>query len=167
MSTVHHTSLTRGASFLVFSLALAALGDTCATGGRSANPPPSPEASRPAPASAGAQAPPAASVESAAAGNAGAGGYDSAPSERRDETRAAATAPADREAAAPTFEASVEPILTERCSPCHFPGGVMYGRLPFDQPGTLSEHAAGVRRRLKEKDLETFERWLATLPTSP
>jgi hypothetical protein len=35
------------------------------------------------------------------------------------------------------FESQVRPILERRCSPCHFPGGKMYGRLPFDQPGTI------------------------------
>src|SRR5262245_10825489 len=35
------------------------------------------------------------------------------------------------------FETKVRPILEARCTPCHFPGGKMYGRLPFDQPGTI------------------------------
>ena len=35
------------------------------------------------------------------------------------------------------FETQVRPILEKRCSPCHFPGGKMYGRLPFDRPGTI------------------------------
>jgi len=66
--------------------------------------------------------------------------------------------------AGPTFDAAVRPILEARCTPCHYPGGKMYDRLPFDQPSVLSSHADGVRRRLKGEDLETFEKWLATLP---
>jgi hypothetical protein len=34
------------------------------------------------------------------------------------------------------FETQVRPIL-ERCRPCHFEGGKMYARLPFDQPETV------------------------------
>ena len=40
----------------------------------------------------------------------------------------------------------------------------MYERMPFDRPETLSAHRDGVRRRLKGDDLETFEKWLATMP---
>jgi hypothetical protein len=67
---------------------------------------------------------------------------------------------------APTFEATVRPILTTRCAPCHNPGGVMYGRLPFDQAAVVSSNAAGIRRRLKGDDLAALEKWLATLPPS-
>ena len=35
------------------------------------------------------------------------------------------------------FETQVRPILEKKCSPCHFPGGKMYDRLPFDRPGTI------------------------------
>ena len=35
------------------------------------------------------------------------------------------------------FETQVRPILEKRCNPCHFPGGKMYDRLPFDRPGTI------------------------------
>lgn len=35
------------------------------------------------------------------------------------------------------FETKVRPILEKRCTPCHFPGGKMYDRLPFDRPGTI------------------------------
>lgn len=66
----------------------------------------------------------------------------------------------------PTFEAAIRPMLATRCAPCHNPGGSMYARLPFDRPAVVSSHASGVRRRLKGDDLETLERWLATLPAS-
>ena len=63
-----------------------------------------------------------------------------------------------------TFESTVRPILATRCAPCHNPGGKMYAVLPFDQPGVVSSHASGIRRRLKGEDLEALEKWLATLP---
>jgi hypothetical protein len=34
------------------------------------------------------------------------------------------------------FEKQVRPILN-RCQPCHFEGGSMYAKYPFDQPGTV------------------------------
>jgi hypothetical protein len=35
------------------------------------------------------------------------------------------------------FEKDVRPILEQRCQPCHFQGGKMYGRLPFDRAETI------------------------------
>ena len=35
------------------------------------------------------------------------------------------------------FQKSVQPILLQRCVPCHFAGGKMYQRLPFDRPQTI------------------------------
>lgn len=37
-----------------------------------------------------------------------------------------------------SFEAQVRPILEARCQPCHFAGGKLYSRLPFDRPETVS-----------------------------
>jgi len=71
--------------------------------------------------------------------------------------------PPDGESA-PTFEATVRPILATRCAPCHNPGGLMYERLPFDRAEVVAEHAAGVQRRLKDEDRKAFDRWLASLP---
>ena len=52
------------------------------------------------------------------------------------------------------FAATVGPVLHSRCQPCHFPGGKMYERLPFDDPATVVEHASPISRRLKDEDLE-------------
>ena len=35
------------------------------------------------------------------------------------------------------FEKEIEPILTAKCQPCHFPGGKMYEKRPFDRPETI------------------------------
>ena len=40
----------------------------------------------------------------------------------------------------------------------------MYGRLPFDDPRTISSHSEGISRRLKGEDLEALKKWLASLP---
>ena len=35
------------------------------------------------------------------------------------------------------FARDVRPILEQRCTPCHFTGGKMYARLPFDRSETI------------------------------
>lgn len=35
------------------------------------------------------------------------------------------------------FQSQIKPILQTKCMPCHFSGGVMYERLPFDRPETI------------------------------
>lgn len=67
-------------------------------------------------------------------------------------------------AAAPDeFRATIRPILSARCGQCHDPGGKMYARLPFDDPGVVSSHSDGVLRRLKGDDRAAMEKWLAGL----
>jgi hypothetical protein len=67
-------------------------------------------------------------------------------------------------AAAPDeFRATIRPILSARCGRCHDPGGKMYARLPFDDPGVVSSHSDGVLRRLKGDDRAAMEKWLAGL----
>src|ERR1700682_5597740 len=68
------------------------------------------------------------------------------------------------QAPAPSFESDVKPLLAKKCSPCHAPGGKMYGKLPFDDPATVASHAPGIRKRLKGDDLKTLESWLAAAP---
>jgi hypothetical protein len=62
------------------------------------------------------------------------------------------------------FASSVRPILEAHCTPCHFPGGKMYERMPFDKAETLASHREGALRRLKGDDRAAFEAWLKTLP---
>ncbi len=63
-------------------------------------------------------------------------------------------------AAVNSFTANVQPILSRTCAPCHNPGGIMYARMPFDQPRTIRDHAEGVLRRLKGADHEAVAAWL-------
>lgn len=69
-------------------------------------------------------------------------------------------------AASPTqFETSVRPILERRCQPCHWPGGKMYERIPFDDPWAVASHREGVLRRLKEpEENAAIVRWLDSRP---
>src|SRR5437867_8389619 len=39
----------------------------------------------------------------------------------------------------PTFASDIRPILQSRCQPCHFQGGQMYEKLPFDKPETITK----------------------------
>jgi len=60
-----------------------------------------------------------------------------------------------------TFDASIKPILVQNCMPCHFPGGKMYERLPFDDPTVVRSHPEGVLRRLKDPETRlVVERWI-------
>jgi hypothetical protein len=52
---------------------------------------------------------------------------------------------------ATTFHQSVEPILKERCMPCHFAGGKMYGKLPFDRPETIVSLGEKLFTRIKDE----------------
>lgn len=53
------------------------------------------------------------------------------------------------------FTSQVQPILLKNCSPCHFTGGKMYERMPFDKDTTIINHEKGVLKRIKgeENDL--------------
>ena len=66
-------------------------------------------------------------------------------------------------AAAPTdFKTQIQPILA-RCQPCHFPGGKMYERLPFDRPETVVKLGTKLFTRIRdEKQRELIRQFLAT-----
>jgi len=49
------------------------------------------------------------------------------------------------------FEKEVLPVLVKNCSPCHFTGGKMYDKLPFDKETTLINNAEKILKRV-EKD---------------
>ena len=61
------------------------------------------------------------------------------------------------------FRATVRPVLSTRCAPCHEPDGKMYARLPFDDPKVVSENSTAMMRRLKGEDRAALERWVAGL----
>jgi len=49
------------------------------------------------------------------------------------------------------FNARIQPLLVKHCSPCHFPGGKLYEKLPFDQEITLLSHQKGILKRFKDE----------------
>src|SRR5262245_35151550 len=50
------------------------------------------------------------------------------------------------------FDTQVKPILKSKCMPCHFSGGQMYDRLPFDKPETIRKLGTKLFTRIKEQD---------------
>ena len=50
------------------------------------------------------------------------------------------------------FTKQIQPILQKNCSPCHFTGGKMYERMPFDASQTLLSHKDGILKRIKQEE---------------
>jgi hypothetical protein len=50
------------------------------------------------------------------------------------------------------FARDVRPILEHRCQPCHFSGGKMYERLPFDRPETITKLGTKLFTRIRKDD---------------
>lgn len=50
------------------------------------------------------------------------------------------------------FSTQIQPILAARCTPCHFQGGKMYERLPFDQPKTIQTLGEKLFSRIKDEN---------------
>jgi len=49
------------------------------------------------------------------------------------------------------FKTQIQPILQKRCSPCHFPGGKMYERLPFDTASSIFLKKEMILKRIKDE----------------
>ena len=52
----------------------------------------------------------------------------------------------------PTFASDIRPILQSRCQPCHFQGGKMYEKLPFDKSETITKLGTKLFTRIKDED---------------
>ena len=62
-----------------------------------------------------------------------------------------------------SFTDHIQPILVTRCSPCHFTGGKMYAKMPFDKAATIlnPEIKNGILKRIKdEKENERVKRFM-------
>jgi len=92
------------------------------------------------------------------------------------QSRTAATSPASAAAEArpapdaasgqepSRFSAGALPILQSECSPCHFAGGNMYDRLPFDDPGTLRKLGDKLFTRIKDEKQQAVIREFLAAP---
>lgn len=64
-----------------------------------------------------------------------------------------------------TFPTHVRPLLQTKCRPCHFEGGTMYAKLPFDRPATVRKLGEKLFTRLKEpEDQRILRTFLAEPP---
>jgi hypothetical protein len=62
----------------------------------------------------------------------------------------------------PDFDNEIKPILKSRCMPCHFQGGKVYDKLPFDKPETISKLGTKLFTRIKdEKEQRLIREFLA------
>ena len=57
-----------------------------------------------------------------------------------------------------TFALDIRPILQSRCQPCHFQGGQMYEKLPFDKPETITKLGTKLFTRIKDEDQQRIIR---------
>ena len=51
----------------------------------------------------------------------------------------------------PDFDKEIKPILQSRCQPCHFQGGKVYDKLPFDRPDTIKRLGTKLFTRIKNE----------------
>jgi len=64
-------------------------------------------------------------------------------------------------AAQADFRRDVQPILERKCQPCHFAGGKMYERLPFDRPETVQKLGTKLFTRIHdEREREAIRKFL-------
>lgn len=50
------------------------------------------------------------------------------------------------------FAKDVQPILRAHCTPCHFPTGIMWIRMPFDDPQTLRDKSEAILKRIDDPE---------------
>jgi hypothetical protein len=59
------------------------------------------------------------------------------------------------------FTTQIRPLLESRCTPCHFAGGTMYERLPFDRPETITKLGEKLFTRISdEKERQLIREFL-------
>jgi len=68
---------------------------------------------------------------------------------------AAAEKPATEPAAATVrvdFSTQIKPMLEGKCQPCHFSGGKVYAKMPFDRPETIKTLGTKLFTRIKDEN---------------
>jgi len=67
-------------------------------------------------------------------------------------TEPSATTPSTSTNSKVDFDRQIKPILQSRCQPCHFQGGKVYDRMPFDRPETIKTLGTKLFTRIKDED---------------
>lgn len=61
----------------------------------------------------------------------------------------------------PDFDSEIKPIFQARCQPCHFQGGQVYDKLPFDKAETIHRLGTKLFTRIKdEKEQQKIREFL-------
>ena len=61
----------------------------------------------------------------------------------------------------PNFDSEIKPIFQARCQPCHFQGGKVYDKLPFDKAETIKKLGTKLFTRIKdEKEQQKIREFL-------
>src|SRR5437868_9160561 len=61
----------------------------------------------------------------------------------------------------PDFDTEIKPIFQARCQPCHFQGGKVYDKMPFDKPETITRLGTKLFTRIKdEKERQLISEFL-------
>ena len=55
-----------------------------------------------------------------------------------------------------TYHIDILPLLQTNCNPCHFPGGKVYKKLPFDDSATVASLGKKLFTRLKKKEQQAI-----------
>ena len=55
-----------------------------------------------------------------------------------------------------SFKSGVAPLLVKNCQPCHFPGGKVFAKLPFEDYLTVKKLGLKLNTRFKEKEQQTL-----------
>ena len=50
------------------------------------------------------------------------------------------------------FSTQIKPVLETRCQPCHFSGGKVYAKMPFDRPETIKTLGTKLFTRIKAEN---------------
>ena len=59
------------------------------------------------------------------------------------------------------FNTEIKPILQAKCQPCHFQGGQVYDKMPFDKPETITRLGTKLFTRIKdEKEKQLIREFL-------
>ena len=62
-----------------------------------------------------------------------------------------------------TFQQSIAPLLKANCKPCHYEGGTVVGKYPFEDYKTVKKLGEKLNTRLKEKEQQSLiVEWLKT-----
>ena len=63
------------------------------------------------------------------------------------------------------FDTQLKPIFQSKCMPCHFSGGQVYDKLPFDKPDTIRKLGTRLFTRINdEHDRKLIEDFLSQAP---